>query len=323
MACEYDVTVLIASFNAKWEELCKTVLSAIYQEKINLEIVIADDASNNNYFSELKALFEANNFYHYQLISSNKNNGTCINEYNGVKNSSGEYIKSISPGDYLFDYNTLAEWYLFMKDKKSTVSFGDAVYYEESDGQIKVVSRSRSPQNVNIYKKRGNNKIKYMNYIMLDDVVLGVNFLVKRDIYIQYLERIIGKIKYAEDMVYCLMIVDHIDFDYFEKNVVWYECCSGVSNTGGKWKEILGYEKKIAHEIVATQNHENNFDKLRLYFVAKYILKTKIDFLKYIIYPELIIQKILKEKIKTKTRIEIKQDFLDSLHSLEINNASD
>ena len=124
----YAISVVVLTYNSKLDDIEKTILSIIKQKGVNFEIIIADDGSKENYFNNIKEIFEKNSFQHYQFIGSEKNNGTCKNYYNAIEIAKGEYIKPISPQDLLYNDTTLCDWYHFVKENQIRVSFGNAIY---------------------------------------------------------------------------------------------------------------------------------------------------------------------------------------------------
>ena len=106
----YKVSVIVVMYNPIPEKLWLTLNSIINQEKVDLEIVIADDGSKNNLFDAIEEYMKKNDFSNYKFVYHKQNQGTVLNCYDGVNQASGDYIKLISPGDLLIS-----------KDRKSVV----------------------------------------------------------------------------------------------------------------------------------------------------------------------------------------------------------
>ena len=49
---KYDISVIIVTYNPKWEKLRTTILSILFQKNINIEIIVSDDGSKNNLFEQ-------------------------------------------------------------------------------------------------------------------------------------------------------------------------------------------------------------------------------------------------------------------------------
>lgn len=301
---KYDVTILVASYNPEWYALKRTLCSVLNQKKVSYQIVIADDGSKTNFHNEVIDLFDKYKFNDYEFLASETNNGTCINIYNGLLKSDGEYVKTIGPGDCLYEKTTLLDWVNFAKQKDADICFGDAIFFSKNENKTEeIISKRRYPQNVTPYLKE-NYSIKegIYNYVLLGDVVWGSNLLTKTEIMLIYLQRIIGKIIYAEDMIYRMMIADGKKISYYRKNVIWYEYGSGISTSNDcKWNDIISNERIISNNMIAKSNVYYGLDKIKFGYVLNCLSNKKTNWIKYIIYPMLIIYKIRKDMININT----------------------
>lgn len=309
----YDVTFLVASYNPEWYALKRTLCSALNQKYIKFQIVIADDGSKETFRNEVIKLFEEYEYKDYKFIEAEINKGTCLNIYNGLLSSEGEYIKTIGPGDCLYNESTLSTWVDYAKNNSADICFGDSVFFAKDATDLEIViSKRRYPQNIDPYLK-DNYCIKegIYNYVLLGDVVWGSNLLTRRDVMITYMQRIIGKIKYAEDMIYRMMIADGKKMTYFPKNVIWYEYGSGISTSGdSKWREIISNERKISNKLIIEKNIYKGVGKLRFNFVMKCLSNKKSNWIKYLLYPNLIFYKIRKNMININTTTDVNIEFL-------------
>ena len=102
-----DVSVVIVTYNSKWESIRMTILSILKQKNISMQIVIADDGSRKTYDDEINKLMSQYNFKDYLILNATHNRGTVLNIANAMKFVKGRYTKTIAPGDYLFDENVL------------------------------------------------------------------------------------------------------------------------------------------------------------------------------------------------------------------------
>ena len=127
----YDVSILILTYNPSWVKLKNTVVSALLQKDINFEIIVSDDGSENNYFDELEKLFLSYKFNDYKMVGSDKNEGTVKNLNRALLMAEGDYIRDISPGDYLFSENSLANWLRYVKQIKIDVCIGLPISYKD------------------------------------------------------------------------------------------------------------------------------------------------------------------------------------------------
>ncbi len=310
---KYDVTLLVASYNPEWYALKRTLCSALNQKNVNFQIVIADDDSKETFYDEVIKLFEKYEYNDFKFLRAETNRGTCLNIYNGLLDSEGEYIKTIGPGDCLFDESVLSSWVYYAKNNFADICFGDSVFFEK-DGTAseKIISKRRYPQNVSPYIK-DNYCVKegIYNYVLLGDVVWGSNFLTRRDVMVTYMKRIIGKIKYAEDMIYRMMLADGRKMTYFQHNVIWYEYGSGISTSGdSKWHKIISNERKISNGLITENNVYKGLSKAKFDFVVKCLSDKRTNWIKYLFYPSLIFSKIRKNLIGANTAVDVNIELL-------------
>lgn len=247
---EIAVSVIVATYNPQYGKLLQTLESIIAQENITVEIVVTDDGSKENHFDKMKAFFKNNKFSNYKLCSLDVNGGTVKNVYSGLKACSGEYVKVISPGDILTRKNTLYDWVQFMADTKTDISYGKAYYYNKDDEGIKYLKVLCHPQKTDIYVKRDFLAVKNY-YLLANDIVNGATVLCRRVIFEKYLQMLVGKVIYAEDNAYRIMVADGIVPSFFDENVIFYEYGTGIStNVNRKWAELLKKDWLAADEEI-------------------------------------------------------------------------
>jgi glycosyltransferase involved in cell wall biosynthesis len=300
----FEVTVLVASYNPNWASLRRTLLSITRQKNVKFEIIVCDDGSINNFEDRMNNLFLGEKFNNYLILSSERNEGTCKNIIKGLKVANAKYVKLIAPGDCFFNDNTLGEWLYFMEVNGCDFSFGDAIYYRQNlKKETEILSQRRFPQNSSIYNPSEFKTSKaVLNYIFLNDAVLGANFLTKTQVMFEYMNKIVGKIKYTEDMIYRSMLVDGKIAYYYANPVVWYEFGTGISTSGNdKWRKVLDTERLYSNQMLLNDNPYNGLEKIRFNLAIHAINSSKSKIFKYLIYPELIYWKLLKNSLKVST----------------------
>ena len=108
-----DVSVIVACYNPDIVKLKKTINSILNQVGVSYEIIIADDGSEFEYKSEIEKWFKENQVKNYKLSFLPENQGTIKNIYFALSYCSGEYVKTISPGDLLISEHIICECCLF------------------------------------------------------------------------------------------------------------------------------------------------------------------------------------------------------------------
>lgn len=297
-----DVTVIVVCYNPEWKKMKKTLLSVVGQKNVNFDVIVADDGSKENYFEEVESFFESRKFSDFHLLSSKKNRGTCINIFEAMEHADGSYVKLISPGDYFYDEMTLCDWLMFHKNQNIKISFGNTKYYSTDENLVESYGRFlKNPRQINIYNKvNWSAKNSYLNYIFLNDQVVGASFLAETDLMKDYMKQIIGKIRFGEDEVYKKMLVDGIVICYFDRNVIWYEFGTGISTSdNSKWQKIYQEENESIYELIKNDNPLKGLEKKRLNWGLNAISKKRTRYFKFLIFPELIyweVKKIIHKK---------------------------
>ena len=233
------ISVIVLTYNPSKQKLIATLKSIISQKDIDIQIIVSDDGSKENCFEEARDFFKRNSFIDYKLISCKKNQGTVKNAIRAVNVSNGEYVKLISPGDMFTSNYILRDWINHLLQSKYKWSICEAIYYKNKNGCILPIKKPTHPMITDVYEKKQERKCRW-NYVVLDDVALGAAIVSEKDILIEYLLRIDGKVVYGEDNIYRIMMFDGVCADYFSECAIFYEYGDGVSTSGESvWSESL------------------------------------------------------------------------------------
>lgn len=254
----YDVSVIVATYNAVREKLAMTLASVIDQEDVSFEIIVCDDGSADNQEDYIKRFFEERGFADYVLILHRENQGTVKNLYDGVKQATGQYIKLLSPGDYLAGKSVLAAWTARLSESQMRWSFCNAIYYSMIEGERVIVSGKAHPQLMAAYRRQDDREIRW-NYIVLSDIVLGAATLCSTKLMTEYFEKIVNRVIYAEDNIYRLMINDKVIPLYFDSDGIYYEYGTGISTAGSeKWNRRLEADWNTADRIMFQESGDTD-----------------------------------------------------------------
>ena len=175
---KYDVSVVVLSYHPEFAKEKQTILSAIYQKGISVQIIVADDGSEKNYRQELEELFSARGFVDYKLVMNEKNQGTIANYISALRAAEGEYTKAISPGDYLTGETVLRDWINYLRKEKTDWSFSEAIYYLTENGKDQSLAKAAFPVYTDPYFRHDIRKARW-NYVVLDDAAHGCTMLGK------------------------------------------------------------------------------------------------------------------------------------------------
>lgn len=296
------ISFVVATYNPNWDSLIATLDSIINQVGVDFEIIIADDGSTIKFIENIYKYFDDKNFKEYSIVVHEHNVGTCINMYDGICKSSGELIKLISPGDFLFANDTMARWVEYCNCNKYKICFGNFVAYDGNDRARHTIEVCERPVNKQIYSRKDNFRARKINYLLMYDVPVGATFLATKDIMLKYMSKIIGKVKYAEDFSYRLMVLDDIILGMYDKPVVYYEYGTGVSTTcDNKWSERLSEDLRQLDGVILENNlRKDSFDrKYILYLKMKNALMKRIC--RLLLFPDLVFWQLSRATKKKKT----------------------
>lgn len=245
----YNITVMILTYNSSIEKTFQTIDSVIKQKKVNLQIVIADDGSLKNNFEEIESYLRGFNFFNYKLVSSKHNQGILKNYIKGLMHSDYAMVKPLSPGDFLYNEESLYNALRYIDSSlPGTVYFGKLIYYGNEEKELKIYKNYCNPYNINPFIKQDYRKIK-RNYFIDLDFISGASLIFNKEKFLPYLIEISKYVKYAEDyalieiLAYGEKIIPILDRDNNFMPFVWYECNTGISTSShSKWKKILDEE---------------------------------------------------------------------------------
>lgn len=251
----YDFSVVVCTYNSDIEKLFTTLKSIVVQENVTYEIIIADDGSKFLDKSTIEDWFRENDFDYYIIVANPVNQGTVKNCITGIAKARGKYVKFISPGDFLYDKDTLFNFKQFIEHNNYRVVFGRAAYYSVENNDITLYQKM-NPVDLQPYINCDKKAI-FKNYLYYRDYILGASLILEKDILERYLLLIQGKIKYAEDCSYILMVADGVDIGFLDDFMIWYEYGSGIStNKSSFWSEMLYKDNLECFKLVADRHPE-------------------------------------------------------------------
>lgn len=246
-----EITVVIASYRPVWEKMRMTLRSILLQQGIHVHIVVTDDGSEENYFDRIEQYLAEQGAEPAVLVAAPENRGTVENSLQGLSKCQTEYVKGISPGDMLYGEHVLADWYAAAKAKDATVSFCDAIYYHMEDDQFVATAEKAHPQVTAAYP--AGKAMIAPNYILFGDIALGAALMTKAQVQLRYLEKMQGKVIYAEDNVFRLMAWCGETFHYYPHDGVLYEYGTGISTSGSDiWQKRIQKDWQASNAIIHT-----------------------------------------------------------------------
>lgn len=258
-----DFSVIVATYHASKEQLERTLSSVLEQEQVKFEIIVCDDASEDNHFDWIKKFFHERQFERYHLLGSTENLGTVRNMLRGLRVAEGTYAKLIGAGDMLYCTSTLYEVRAFMENENLDCCFGRMQGFRIRQ-QNRECIKHVSPRDLDAYRFFDQKRI-VKNLLVSEDWVSGAGIFAKTSYYIKYISMLENKVIYCEDWATALALVDHIYMKFYDGYVVWYEVGEGVSTTpNAEWRTKLLHDREEFWHIFeqyAMMQKNSEFDK--------------------------------------------------------------
>lgn len=255
-------SVIVTTYNSDLLKTKRTLYSILMQKKIDFELIIVDDGSDYNNFDQIKDYLESANFNNYTLIANEKNLGTVKNVLSGLKIAKGDFVKLISPGDFLYDDEVLNKMYSFAKENDASIYFTNNYYYYIDEYNNPIIKEDRkNPIDLKPYLNSNLKQIK-KNYLCNRDYILGAGVFEKTSDLLNSLLILEPVVKYAEDTSMIYMIASNKKVRYMDFGGVWYEDGTGIST-----KENSPFQKAL---------YQDNMNVFQLLLREK-----KLDYISY------------------------------------------
>ena len=192
------------------------------------------------------------------------------NTLSGLKICKGEYVKPISPGDFLYDEHTLFSAYKQIKTSTGAVFFGRCAYYSNEGDNLTVYKDKMNPFDVRPYLQQNYKQIR-KNYFLNMDFITGAAAIYKKEVFAQYLKEVSAcGVEFAEDLTMMYMLSNKVQIEYLTNvqggGICYYEFGTGISTNGNS-----AWEKRLQND------NENIFSLLyRKKLIAKWIFDLHI-----------------------------------------------
>lgn len=224
-----NITVVVCTYNGTVNAILATIESIVKQRGIHVKLIVTDDGSSDNHKNDIERYLAKVSFDNYILLMNEENRGTVESIDIALNYVTTEYVKFIGQGDLLYDENTLSRVVDFMRKGNYGVAFGKMIAYTYDGNEISISERF-SPLDISSYLKLDYKKIKEEFFLYLNGPC-GAIQIYKTDIAKKYMNEIVGHVKYCEDNVLGLFLIDGGKLGYFRDFIVWYEVGNGISST--------------------------------------------------------------------------------------------
>ena len=196
-----DLSILLVQYRPDEGELRRTLASLLRQSCRDFELVVADDGSDEDFFPLTRKILAENGFTGAKFVKLTPNGGTVKNVLNGAKQAAGKWVFTVSPGDYLYDADTVAWLLEVLRRDAPRVAFGRLACYADRNGAP--IRRpgdapfDRTPYRPGAYDA----KTAKRNMLLYDDGISGAGLVYERELLVHALEKMAGRVLLAEGNV--------------------------------------------------------------------------------------------------------------------------
>ena len=266
----YELSAVVVTYHPETEGLRRTLLSLIRQEGVRMEIIVADDGSEDNHEAEIRQLFDDTGFTDWKLVMNAENGGTIRNLISGLEQAEGEFTKVLAPGDFLAGADVMRGWLDDMREKDSDWSFAETVNYCTENGSDRIATETAQPVYIHPYLKDNRQRVRW-NYVVLDDVAPGCCLTCRTGLQLQYAKGLAeAGNRYAEDYMYRLMMYDGIIGSYYSRAAVFYEYGTGISTgRSRKWANTIFEEYLRMNRLMAERKNPDVFQQRMLKYALQ------------------------------------------------------
>lgn len=234
-----DLSILLVQYRPDAGELRRTLASLLRQRCRDFELVVADDGSDEDYFAQTREILTKNGFAGAKFVKLTPNGGTVKNVLNGARQATGKWVFTISPGDYLYDADTVGWLLETLRRDTPRVLFGRLACYAEADG-VPIQRPGDAPFDKTPYRPGAYDaKTAKRNMLLYDDGISGAGLVYDRALLVQTLEKMAGRVLLAEDFAARLFTVEDIPIAGYDRCIAWYEVGTGVSTNEGARARML------------------------------------------------------------------------------------
>lgn len=266
-------SVIVLTYHSKLEKIFLTLQSLIMQDFDEFEIILTDDGSAENHFSQIREFFAERNFSDYRLLAHSQNQGTVKNLLSGLRAAAGKYAKAISAGDALYDRDTLKKLYRFLSEHQIEGCFGLLEGYRfDQENRVRRV-KYYHPFDIQAYRKKDAKRIQ-KNLILYSDNVCGAAICGTVAFETEYLEKIQKYVKYEEDIFQVLSAVEGRELQLYDDYMIWYEIGEGVSTKKrSEFEELLRIDVEKFYRMLYQKFREKPYVKKRFFLQRFYVIR--------------------------------------------------
>lgn len=307
-----EISVIITTYNQSVEVIRHSIMSVLFQEEVDYELIIADDHSKANYFEDYRQLFKQYNFSHYKLIRNSENLKTVLNIAHALEYAEAPYVKLIDAGDMLYSPHTLRQILDFCKLNMVSVGFGKINRFKKGNRGKYFKNEYLAPRCVDLFcpsATKDYNPLRILRHQMeRADWIPASSQFYETSVYLNLLRQLSSdfNVKYCQDFTSILALKDY-EIHYFPKPIYWYEWGSGISTNGSFDSRMRLYadHNSFYSKMRSSCYMGSKLNTAYLLFLARYqIAKMPI----YPLFAKLLNNKAFAEEIEDKFFLSCMED---------------
>ena len=265
-----QLTIVILQYRPDAGALRRTLAALAMQDTRDFAVVLGDDGSPQDYFAESRAYLAAHGITDVQTVKLMPNGGTVKNMQNALRAVTSRWVLTLSPGDFLYDSETLRWWLGRLQADAPRVAFGRQAYFAPGSDPHPVPGETpfdRTPYDPAHYDARTVRR----NLLLYDDGISGAGLVYERALLQTAMDTMAGRVRLAEDFSLRMFAVQGIQITRYDRLTVWYEYGGGVSTDArarermlGEWRAMLALlREKFPRDLTVRLAYEYYFNDRR------------------------------------------------------------
>ena len=181
-----QLTIVILQYRPDAGALRRTLAALAMQDTRDFAVVLGDDGSPQDYFAESRAYLAAHGITDVQTVKLMPNGGTVKNMQNALRAVTTRWVLTLSPGDFLYDSETLRWWLGRLQADAPRVAFGRQAYFAPGSDPHPVPGETpfdRTPYDPAHYDARTVRR----NLLLYDDGISGAGLVYERELLVQWI----------------------------------------------------------------------------------------------------------------------------------------
>ena len=210
-----QITIVILQYRPDAAALRRTLASLAMQDTRDFAVVLGDDGSAQDYFAESRAYLAAHGITDVQTTKLQPNGGTVKNARNAVRAAATRWVLMLSPGDFLYDSETLRWWLGRLQADEPRVAFGRQAYFTPDPPQPTAGETpfDRTPYDPAHYDAKAIRR----NLLLYDDGISGAGLVYERALFLSALDKMADHVRLAEDFSLRLFAVQGVRITRYDR----------------------------------------------------------------------------------------------------------